>query len=234
MKKNRNSVFFLLEKSPVAVEVQTRSNKSNVLSELLQTVKKLPASSEAKPTKETTLPKSEPTSNVKPINKDRINEFAVLLSSSVHLSGPSRSSTAEKQTSTIVRPIVRSEDQQNNKKQIDARYNEKIDDRSSIQVNTANIKALFEEKISTANRSLSQSVDHLNHQHNEIRPNKAMTKKAPVSYGSTNRHSLNVLPNSNRMKSNVDSSANVAHRFSEQFSSAKDVLIEEKQVRKFN
>ena len=39
----------------------------------------------------------------------------------------------------------------------------KLDDRNSIQINTSNIKALFEQKISDTNKALSQSNEHLLH-----------------------------------------------------------------------
>ena len=250
------------------VEHQTRSNKTTVLSELLQAVKKAPASHDDKPLEKSAddylLPKSEPPPAAKPINKARINEFAALLSSSVHLAPTPPVSTAnpKKTTSTIVRPSAssptRSEDQsfssipsvttdresfhtvksihseqEATKKHIDARYNEKIDDRGSINVKTANIKAIFEQKISTASRALSQSSDHLS-QLTEARQahSAGQHKKVPISYGSLKRHSVSSQPTTpvpNRSK--VQPNSPTMNKYADQHAAAKDVVIEDKQVR---
>ncbi|CAF5166817.1 unnamed protein product, partial [Rotaria sp. Silwood1] len=101
--------------SPSSVENQTRSNKTTVLTQLLQSVKKTSANNETDFVKPKTdypkvetvkktstnndtnidksktdypIIKTEPIPVPKPINKDRIHEFASLLSSSVHLSQP--------------------------------------------------------------------------------------------------------------------------------------------------
>ncbi|CAF5140995.1 unnamed protein product, partial [Rotaria magnacalcarata] len=167
--------------------------KNSVLTEIVQTIEKLPTNDEAevdnqlpktevdnqlpKTEVDYQLPKTEPPPAAKPINKARINEFASLLSSAVHLTQPPATKKQEpsKTIATVNQPLPspsRSEDQSfssipsansdreeresfhtvksnNNseqeqiKKHIDARYNEKIDDRASIQINTSNIKALF-------------------------------------------------------------------------------------------
>ncbi|CAF4318966.1 unnamed protein product, partial [Rotaria magnacalcarata] len=80
-------------------------------------------------------------------------------------------------------------EQEQIKKHIDARYNEKIDDRASIQINTSNIKALFEQKISDTNKTLTQSSEHLLHV-TEARQQQQQQqhKKVPISYGSLKRN----------------------------------------------
>lgn len=251
----------------MSVEHQTRSQKTTVLSELLQAVKKAPAShDDDKPFDDYLLPKSQPPPVAKPINKARINEFAALLSASVHLAPtpppPVSTSNPKKATSTIVRPSAssptRSEDQsfssipsvttdresfhtvksihseqEATKKHIDARYNEKIDDRGSINVKTANIKAIFEQKISTASRALSQSSDHLS-QLTEARQSHSagQHKKVPISYGSLKRHSTSSQPTTpvpNRSK--VQPTSPTMNKYADQHAAAKDVVIEDKQVR---
>ncbi|CAF1546005.1 unnamed protein product, partial [Rotaria sordida] len=57
--------------------------------------------------------------------------------------------------------VSNNSEQEQIKKHIDARYNDKLDDRGSIKIKTANIKALFEQKISDTNKALSQSTEHL-------------------------------------------------------------------------
>lgn len=138
------------------------------------------------------IPKSEPPPAAKPINKARINEFASLLSSAVHLTPPTATKKTEPSKVLSATSPVRSEEQsyssiqsaptdrderesyhtvksnlpsdpEQTKKSIDARYNEKIDDRKNIQINTSNIKALFEQKISDTNRAIAQSHEQLTH-----------------------------------------------------------------------
>ena len=239
--------FILLEKSPVSVEHQTRSNKSNVLSELLKTVKQSPVVSEKSPPNDISLPRSEPPPTAKPINKARINEFAALLSSSVHLAPPNNNSVVQRTTPTGPKNVstsaarsspptqIRFEDresiqfdQETSKKHIDARYNEKIDDRSSIQVNTANIKAIFEQKISTASRSLSQSSEQISYLP-EAKQQKSVTKRIPVSYPAANRNSLTTVSNSNRSKFPSESSTSM-NRLSDHCIGVKPVVIQDKQV----
>ena len=165
----------------MSIETRTSSNKSNVLNQLLQSVKKIPAEKEIE--YDFPLPKASPPPRAKPLNKNRINDFSALLSSSIHLTPPSAPINKSKTnfvppsplppppppTTTFVQPDRQEkerrgeaeEEEEQVKKHIDARYNERIDDRKNIRVKTANIKALFEEKISTANRTLSQSTEHL-------------------------------------------------------------------------
>ena len=116
---------------------------------------------------------------------------------------------------------------------MDARYNEKLDDRGSIKINTANIKALFEQKISDTNKALSQSSEHLVHLH-EGRPphppHQQQHKKIPVSYESVKRHfPVPPVPVTNRRQSYQDSSA--MNRLTDHLTAAKDVVIEDKQVK---
>ena len=166
------------------------------------------------------LPKSDPPPKAKPINKTRINEFAALLSSSVHLTAPPPPPTSSSSISIPKVPVVLIDrDEEQVKKHIDARYNERIDDRKNIQVKTANIKALFEEKISTANRTLSQSTDHLSEtkgQHSTT--SSSSHRKGPVSYPSAKRHSI-ISP----VKVEAMPMINLA--------TVKDVVIEDKPVR---
>lgn len=253
-----------LDTSLSSTENQTRSNKSTVLTQLLETVKK------AVPTDETDAPqpkphypilKTEPAPVPKPINKARINEFASLLSSSVHLSQPqtikkaapiSSSSIAKSKT---ISPVTHSEDhsfssvpslstdhderesyhtvksnnseQEQIKKHIDARYTEKLDDRGSIKVKTANIRALFEQKISDTNKALSQSSEHLLHL-SEVKQH----KKVPISYGSLQRNlPIYLQPVSNNItkrKSFLD--APTMNKYTDHIVGTKDVVIEDKQV----
>ena len=248
------------------IEHQTRSNKTTVLSELLQAVKKTPANNDKpleKSANDYPLPKSEPPPVAKPINKARINEFAALLSSSVHLTTPPSSSNPKKATSTLARPSAssptRSDDQsfssipsattdresyhtvksvhseqEPTKKHIDARYTEKIDDRGSINVKTANIKAIFEEKISTASRALSQSSDHLS-QLTEARQSShsaGQHKKVPISYGSLKRNSSSSQPTTPVLhRSKAQPNSPTMNKYTDHHAAAKDVVIEDKQVR---
>ncbi len=111
----KNCFLLYLDTSPSSIENQTRSNKNTLLTQLLQTVKKTSPNEEresAKPKSNYSIPqtvkksspndepdieksksnysipKTEPPPAPKAINKARINEFASLLSSSVHLSQP--------------------------------------------------------------------------------------------------------------------------------------------------
>lgn len=209
------------------------------------------------------LPKPEPPPVAKPLNKARINEFASLLSSAVHLAPPA--SVVKKPptptptpTSTVIRAVPspsRSEDQsfssvpsassdreeresfhtvqssqseqEQTKKHIDARYNEKLDDRGSIKIKTANIKALFEQKISDTNKALSQSNEHLVHLHEP----RAQHKKIPVSYDSVKRHfPVPPVPVINRRQSYQDSPS--MNRVADHLTATKDVVIEDKQVKR--
>jgi hypothetical protein len=211
-----------------------------------------------KPKSDYPIPKPESLPVPKPINKDRINEFASLLSSSVHLSQPQL--IKKQPTTTKIRPSpTRSEDQslssvpsgnsdrderesyhtvksnsseqEQTKKHIDARYNEKLDDRGSIKIKTANIKALFEQKISDTNKALSQSNEHLVHLA-EVRQ-QHQHKKIPISYDSLKKN----LPS---YQQTVSSNINIRRRSSQDFSTmnkytdhingTKDVVIEDKQV----
>ena len=165
-----------------------------MLNQLLQSVKKIPAEREVND--EYPLPKSSPPPTAKPLNKTRINEFAALLSSSIHLTPPSAPVTNKPKTN-VVPPVVQPdrheekvrerEEEEQVKKHIDARYNERIDDRKTIQVKTANIKALFEEKISTANRTLSQSTDQL------VEPKSSPRKSTKTKRHSTSTPMANVV-----------------------------------------
>ena len=123
-------------------------------------------------------------------------------------------------------------EQEQPKKHIDARYNEKLDDRGSIKIKTANIKALFEQKISDTNKVLSQSNEHLLHQ-TEVRQQQ-QHKKIPVSYDSLRRNlpspAAAAVPVTQRRQSYQDSSA--MNKYSDHLVGAKDVVIEDKQVRK--
>ena len=121
-------------------------------------------------------------------------------------------------------------EQEQPKKHIDARYNEKLDDRGSIKIKTANIKALFEQKISDTNKVLSQSNEHLLHQ-TEVRQQQ-QHKKIPVSYDSLRRNlpSPAAVPVTQRRQSYQDPSA--MNKYSDHLVGAKDVVIEDKQVRK--
>ena len=203
------------------------------------------------------IPKTELLPVPKPINKDRINEFASLLSASVHLSHPP---STKKQIVTVPIAIVsptcsenrnfplapsansnreqhelcytiKSSDAQHEqiKRHIDARYNEKLDDRGSIKINTANIKAIFEQKISDTNKALSQSSEHLLH----LPEIKHQHRKIPVSYGSLKRNLQNnqqsVMMNNNRKKSYQGFS--LMNKYTDHITGAKDVLIEDKQVK---
>lgn len=205
----------------------------------------------------------------KPIDKDRINEFASLLSSSVHLSRPqpqpvkkqikSTATTAITVTKPIPKTIsspsrfedqsfssVQSADsdreeresyhtdklvdseQEQIKRHIDASYNEKLDDRGSIKVKTASIRALFEQKISDTNRALSQSSEHILH----LSEVKQQHKKVPISYGSLQRNFPNhqqIASNNIRRRSYQDNPT--MNKYTDHIVGAKDVVIEDKQVK---
>ncbi|CAF4999372.1 unnamed protein product, partial [Rotaria socialis] len=199
------------------------------------------------------LPKPESIPVPKPINKARINEFASLLSSSVHLSQPQpikKSTTAiktisspthsEEQTFTSVQSlnsdreeresyhtvVSNNSEQEQIKKHIDARYNDKLDDRGSIKIKTANIKALFEQKISDTNKALSQSTEHLLH----LTEIKQTHKKIPISYECLKRNLPNYQPvvaNNNKRNSFQDSFT--MNKFNDHIVGTKDVVIEDKQ-----
>ncbi|CAF2073273.1 unnamed protein product [Rotaria magnacalcarata] len=283
---NKSKSSSIKETSPSTVENQTHSNKCTVLSQLLETVKRVSptiAADSEKPKLDYSLPRSEstPVSNSdyslprsesipvsksdyslpkpdsipvpKPINKARINEFASLLSSSVHLSQPQpikKSTTAiktisspthsEEQAFTRVQSLdsdreeresyhtvtSNNSEQEQIKKHIDARYNDKLDDRGSIKIKTANIKALFEQKISDTNKALSQSTEHLLH----LTEIKQTHKKIPISYESLKRNLPNYQPvvaNNNRRNSFQDSFT--MNKFNDHVVGAKDVVIEDKQ-----
>jgi hypothetical protein len=219
-----------------------------------------------KPKSNNSIPKTESPPIPKPINKDRINEFASLLSSSVHLSQPqlkkkqitlkskTRSSpTRSDEQSFSSIPSASSDrderesyhtvksnnsEQEQTKRHIDARYNEKLDDRGSIKVKTANIKALFEQKISDTNKALSKSTEHLSHlselrqQNHHHQQQQQQHKKIPISYGSLKKnfpnHQQTVSNNNNRRKSYLDSST--MNKYTDHIVGTKDVVIEDKQV----
>ena len=252
--------------------------KAAVLSELIQPVDAPSVSNEPevdKPEADFAIPKTEPPPPAKPINRARINEFASLLSASVHLTPPQaiKPAAASKSVPAVARPVTspaRSEDQsfssipsassdreeresyhtvQSNhseqpdavKKHIDARYNEKLDDRGSIKIKTANIKALFEQKISDTNRALSQSNEHLQHlsearqQQQQQQQQLSHHRKIPVSYDILKRNlpvsspqPQATLPVNTRRQSYQDSSS--MNRYADHHMGTKDVVIEDKQV----
>jgi hypothetical protein len=203
------------------------------------------------------LPKSDPPPTAKPINKARISEFAALLSTSVHLTVPSSSSCLKSIATSSSTPIVRSSpahsdesssslnpsastdrddnhsrttfEHEQTTKHIDARYNERIDDRGTIKVKTANIKAIFEQKISTSNRILSQSSDHLAHTTISARHVSIPHRKVPVSYGSLKHHSMQHSLTCQRVRSSQDA-VNMVN-YTSQLANTKHVVIEDKQVR---
>ncbi len=114
------------------------------------------------------------------------------------------------------------------KKHIDARYNEKIDDRTSIQINTSNIKALFEQKISDTNKALTQSNEHLTHLA-EVRQ-QHQHKKVPVSYVNSKQY----LPNNSQQpkrRQSLEDSSNM-NKYTDHIGGIKDIVIEDKQVGK--
>lgn len=202
------------------------------------------------------IPKSEPPPAAKPINKARINEFASLLSTAVHLtpttankkpesskvlSAQSPSRSEEQSFSSIQSaPTDRDEresyhtvksnlpsDLEQTKKQIDARYTEKIDDRKNIQINTSNIKALFEQKISDTNRAIAQSHEQLTHLA-ENKQQQQQHKRVPISYAGGKRN-LPLNPQiTNRRQSFQDSPT--MEKYSEHMEGTKEVVIEEKKV----
>ncbi|UJR25747.1 hypothetical protein I4U23_007097 [Adineta vaga] len=215
------------------------------------------------PEVEYSLPKSEPPPAAKPINKARINEFASLLSSSVHLTQlptikkqetqrtnpvvnrppPSPSRSDEQSYSSIRSATASDRDERESyhtvksndtsqegqtKKPIDARYNEKIDDRNSIQINTSNIKALFEQKISDTNKILSQSNEHLLHL-NETK--QQQHKKVPISYGSLRRTLPVNPPQTNQVTPRRQSYQDMlnSNKYTDHIVGTKDVVIEDKQ-----
>lgn len=204
------------------------------------------------------IPKSEPPPAAKPINKARISEFASLLSTAVHLNQPTTATTTKKPEPPKVLPVLsptRSEEQSyssiqsaptdresyhtvksnlpsvdldQNKKPIDARYNEKIDDRKIIQINTSNIKALFEQKISDTNRAIAQSQEQLTH----LAENKQQNhRKAPISYAAGKRNpTVNPPTTNNRRQSFQESPTASMEKYSEHAGGTKEIVIEEKKV----
>lgn len=229
----------------------------------METVKKASPTDEKDseiPKSDPSIPKREPLPVPKPINKDRINEFASLLSGSVHLSQPQ---TNKNPTPTLFKNIstpTRSEDQpflskqssnsdredresyptvkssnseQEQKRHIDARYNDKLDDRGSINVKTANIKALFEQKISEKNKALSQSSEHLFH----CPENKSVHRKIPISYTGFKRSPSNYQPSTTNInnnnyhnKRNSLQDPYIMNKINDHIAVTKDVVIEDKQV----
>ncbi|CAF3456233.1 unnamed protein product [Rotaria sp. Silwood1] len=282
---NKSTLPSIKVTSPSSVENQTRSNKTTVLTQLLQSVKKTSANNETDFVKPKTdypkvetvkktstnndtnidksktdypIIKTEPIPVPKPINKDRIHEFASLLSSSVHLSQPPQSfKKSTTSTSKVISSPTRSEDQSfssvpslssdrderesyhtvksNNseqeqiKKHIDARYNDKLDDRGSIKIKTANIKALFEQKITDTNKILSQSSEHLSH----LPEPKQQHKKIPISYGSLKRnlpnHQQTIPNNNNNNRPKAYHESSTMNKYTDHIVGTKDVVIEDKQ-----
>ncbi len=238
-----------LDTSTLTIENQTRSNKTNLLTQLLQTVKKTSTNDETdieKSKSDYSISKTHSQPIPKPINKDRINEFASLLSSSVHLSQPQSIKKPIKSTQKTRASSIRSDEQsfssvlsantdresyhtvksnsseqESIKRHIDASYNERLDDRGSIKIKTANIKALFEQKISDTNKALSQSNEHLLHL-TEVRQQQ-QHRKIPVSYDSLKKN----LPN-NRRNSYQDSST--MNKYTDHIVGTKEMVIEDKQV----
>lgn len=209
------------------------------------------------------LPKSEPPPVAKPLNKARINEFATLLSSCVHLSQTPvvQKTVAPKVNPVVVPSPVRSEDQsqsfaslpsatsdreeresyhtvqsnssdsETKKKHFDASYNEKLDDRGSIQVKTANIKALFEQKISDTNRTTSTQSNEHSQSSSEHRPHQH--KKIPVSFDSLRKNLPPTGSNSNSRRTSFQDPT-AMNKYVDHALGAKEVVIEEKQVRVLN
>jgi hypothetical protein len=245
--------------APVA---ETESDKPKFDHPIPKTAKKSPPPSNGTEIEQSKfdypLPKPEPAPAPKPINKARINEFASLLSSSVHLTQPQpiKTSTTTKPRSSPSRSEDRSlssipsassdrderesfhtvksitSEQEQPKRHIDARFTEKIDDRRSIKINTANIKALFEQKISDTNKALSQSKEHLAHSI-EVRQQQQQQqhRKVPVSYASLTKTLPSyqpTLPTNTRLKSQNDSST--MNKYSDHMADAKDVVIVDKSV----
>ena len=204
-------------------------------------MKKASPTAETEPEKSPTdlsLPKPTSLPTPKPINKDRINEFASLLSSSVHLSQPQvtkPSTTTKTSTSRRRSSPVRSEgqnslptshsEQEPIKRHIDARYTEKLDDRGSIKINTANIKALFEQKISDTNKALSQSSEHLTH----LPETRSQHKKVPVSYRAAKKDFTPIGSNQSSRRRSYQEPPTMT-KFPEHVNGTKDVVIEDKQV----
>ncbi len=246
-----------LDTSTLTIENQTRSNKSTLLTQLLQTVKKTSSNNETeieKSKSDYSVLKTQSQPVPKPINKDRINEFASLLSSSVHLSQPQSTKKPFTSTQKTQASPIRSDEQsfssipsastdrderesyhtvksssseqESTKRHIDARYNEKLDDRGSIKIKTANIKALFEQKISDTNKALSQSNEHLLH----ITEVRQQHRKIPVSYESLKKNLSNSQStiSNNRRKSYQDPST--MNKYTDHIVGTKDVVIEDKQV----
>lgn len=192
----------------------------------------------------TPLPKPSTVPTPRPINKDRINEFASLLSSSVHLSQPQLTKTPIKTSTEKKRSSSTRSDEPNSsslpsanidqeshpeqepiKRHIDARYTEKLDDRGSIKINTANIKALFEQKISDTNKVLSQSTEHLSH----ILETRSHHKKVPVSYRAVKKDLPPPVSNQPSRRRSYQEPPTMM-KIPDPINTAKDVVIEDKQV----
>ncbi|CAF0972859.1 unnamed protein product [Adineta steineri] len=239
---------------------ESPTHQISVPSESIPIVEKSPSVDETDV--EYQLPKSEPPPAAKPINKARINEFASLLSGSVHLiqppaikkqetpkssipfanRPPTSPSRSDEQSYSSIRSAnsdrderesfhtVQSNnnsDQEQTKKSIDARYNEKIDDRKSIQINTSNIKALFEQKISDTNKALSQSNEHL--LHTIEAKQQQQHKKAPISYGSLKRNLLSNQPQQQTTRRQSYQDISNMNKYTDHIAGVKDVVIEDKQ-----
>ena len=171
--------------------------------------------------KKTETPKSIPTINRPPPSPSRSEDqsFSSILSES--------SDRDERESYHTVRSNNNSE-REPIKKHIDARYNEKNDDRNSIKINTSNIKALFEQKISDTNKALAQSSEHLLH----LSEARQQHRKVPVSYNSSKRNT-SISPQhitfvTNRRQSYQDPSN--MNKYSDHTVGTKDVIIEDKQV----
>ena len=236
-----------------------------MLNELIQTVRKPSVNEQIEFSQvedSSPLPKSEPPPVAKPLNKTRINEFATLLSSSVHLTQtPTLQKPATPKTnSTVVQafpsPPNRSEDQsfasirsansekeekesfhtvhsnpsdsEFKKKQVDASYNEKLDDRGSIQIKTANIKALFEQKISDTHKATAQSNENSNQQSTETRQHHH--KKIPVSFDSLRRNIPSQVSSSTINRRTPQQDSATMNKYTDHVIGAKEVVIEDKPV----
>ncbi|CAF4334370.1 unnamed protein product, partial [Adineta steineri] len=106
-----------------------------------------------------------------------------------------------------------------------------LDDRGSIKVKTANIKALFEQKISDTNKALSQSSEHLLHL-TEVKQQQQHHKKIPISYGSLKRNIPNYPQtgsNNNNRRQSYNQDTLPMNKYTDHVVGTKDVVIEDKQ-----